>query len=111
MHKISQANLNTEIIFNCQMGRGRTTTGMVIATLIYLNRIGNSGSPVTFHTLLFEQRIPLLVTKSFNVVRYFHMEQVFQESIPLGEFLTLVLMLMTICQIQKRQFVEENMQS
>ncbi|KAK4573001.1 hypothetical protein RGQ29_031107 [Quercus rubra] len=45
VHKISQANLNTEIIFNCQMGRGRTTTGMVIATLIYFNRIGNSGIP------------------------------------------------------------------
>lgn len=26
------------------MGRGRTTTGMVIATLIYLNRIGASGN-------------------------------------------------------------------
>lgn len=25
------------------MGRGRTTTGMVIATLVYLNRIGASG--------------------------------------------------------------------
>ncbi|KAJ8573646.1 hypothetical protein K7X08_010157 [Anisodus acutangulus] len=33
------------IIFNCQMGRGRTTTGMVIATLVYLNRIGSSGFP------------------------------------------------------------------
>ncbi|KAI6672581.1 hypothetical protein NL676_000487 [Syzygium grande] len=43
--KISQVNVNTEIIFNCQMGRGRTTTGMVIATLIYLNRIGDSGIP------------------------------------------------------------------
>ncbi|XP_012570935.1 uncharacterized protein [Cicer arietinum] len=42
VHKISQANVNTEIIFNCQMGRGRTTTGMVIATLVYLNRIGAS---------------------------------------------------------------------
>ncbi|XP_065859945.1 uncharacterized protein [Euphorbia lathyris] len=41
--KIYQANLNTEIMFNCQMGRGRTTTGMVIATLVYLNRIGASG--------------------------------------------------------------------
>ncbi|KAK6941169.1 hypothetical protein RJ641_030700 [Dillenia turbinata] len=29
------------------MGRGRTTTGMVIATLIYLNRIGASGIPRT----------------------------------------------------------------
>ncbi|XP_038683541.1 paladin isoform X2 [Tripterygium wilfordii] len=45
--KISQADLNTEIIFNCQMGRGRTTTGMVIATLVYLNRIGASGIPRT----------------------------------------------------------------
>ncbi|XP_027365720.1 paladin-like isoform X2 [Abrus precatorius] len=43
--KISQADVNTEIIFNCQMGRGRTTTGMVIATLVYLNRIGASGIP------------------------------------------------------------------
>jgi hypothetical protein len=32
------------------MGRGRTTTGMVIATLIYLNRIGASG----MHFILFE---------------------------------------------------------
>ncbi|RHN49114.1 putative protein-tyrosine phosphatase [Medicago truncatula] len=45
VHKISQADVNTEIIFNCQMGRGRTTTGMVIATLVYLNRIGASGIP------------------------------------------------------------------
>ncbi|KAL5792093.1 hypothetical protein ACOSP7_000687 [Xanthoceras sorbifolium] len=45
--KISQADINTEVIFNCQMGRGRTTTGMVIATLIYLNRIGAFGIPRT----------------------------------------------------------------
>lgn len=44
--KISQADINTEIIFNCQMGRGRTTTGMVIATLVYLNRIGTTGNLV-----------------------------------------------------------------
>ncbi|KAF2324970.1 hypothetical protein GH714_021961 [Hevea brasiliensis] len=43
--KIYRANLNKEIIFNCQMGRGRTTTGMVIATLVYLKRIGASGIP------------------------------------------------------------------
>ncbi|KAI3732551.1 hypothetical protein L1987_63757 [Smallanthus sonchifolius] len=43
--RISRADLKTEIIFNCQMGRGRTTTGMVIATLIYFNRIGASGIP------------------------------------------------------------------
>ncbi|EXB44485.1 hypothetical protein L484_013904 [Morus notabilis] len=47
VHKISQADINTEIIFNCQMGRGRTTTGMVITTLVYLNRIGSSGIPRT----------------------------------------------------------------
>ncbi|KAL4574619.1 hypothetical protein LXL04_021454 [Taraxacum kok-saghyz] len=45
--RISTADLKTEIIFNCQMGRGRTTTGMVIATLIYFNRIGASGIPKT----------------------------------------------------------------
>ncbi|KAE9615911.1 hypothetical protein Lal_00017613 [Lupinus albus] len=45
VQKISQADVNTEIIFNCQMGRGRTTTGMVIATLVYFNRIGASGIP------------------------------------------------------------------
>ncbi|KAK9035697.1 hypothetical protein V6N11_077730 [Hibiscus sabdariffa] len=45
VNKISQADISTEVIFNCQMGRGRTTTGMVIATLVYLNRIGASGFP------------------------------------------------------------------
>ncbi|CAO2826691.1 unnamed protein product [Amaranthus hypochondriacus] len=45
VNKISLVDLNTEVIFNCQMGRGRTTTGMVIATLFYLNRIGASGIP------------------------------------------------------------------
>ncbi|KAK7281583.1 hypothetical protein RIF29_09702 [Crotalaria pallida] len=43
VQKISHVDVNTEIIFNCQMGRGRTTTGMVIATLVYFNRIGASG--------------------------------------------------------------------
>uniref|UniRef100_A0A1D1Y2D0 Paladin n=1 Tax=Anthurium amnicola TaxID=1678845 RepID=A0A1D1Y2D0_9ARAE len=47
VHRISQVNIDTEVIFNCQMGRGRTTTGMVIATLVYLNRIGASGIPRT----------------------------------------------------------------
>ncbi|XP_068660275.1 uncharacterized protein [Aristolochia californica] len=47
VHRISRADINTDIIFNCQMGRGRTTTGMVIATLVYLNRIGASGIPRT----------------------------------------------------------------
>ncbi|KAL4323919.1 hypothetical protein GQ457_11G001890 [Hibiscus cannabinus] len=47
VNKISEADISTEVIFNCQMGRGRTTTGMVIATLVYLNRIGASGIPRT----------------------------------------------------------------
>ncbi|MQL95031.1 hypothetical protein Taro_027696 [Colocasia esculenta] len=47
VQRISQVDIDTEIIFNCQMGRGRTTTGMVIATLVYLNRIGASGIPRT----------------------------------------------------------------
>ncbi|KAB2003186.1 hypothetical protein ES319_D11G113500v1 [Gossypium barbadense] len=47
VNKISQADISTEVIFNCQMGRGRTTTGMVIATLVYLNRIRASGIPRT----------------------------------------------------------------
>ncbi|KAG8062672.1 hypothetical protein GUJ93_ZPchr0003g17250 [Zizania palustris] len=47
VRRISQVDIETEIVFNCQMGRGRTTTGMVIATLVYLNRIGASGIPRT----------------------------------------------------------------
>ncbi|KAK8341064.1 hypothetical protein V6Z12_A08G140900 [Gossypium hirsutum] len=47
VNKLSQADIRTEVIFNCQMGRGRTTTGMVIATLVYLNKIGASGIPRT----------------------------------------------------------------
>jgi len=43
VRRISQVDMETEIVFNCQMGRGRTTTGMVISTLVYLNRIGASG--------------------------------------------------------------------
>lgn len=71
------------------MGRGRTTTGMVIATLVYLNRIGASGSLIMFCTLLFKQCVWLIGITS-NIVSYFHMKQVFQELIPLVKFLTLV---------------------
>ncbi|CAL1398805.1 unnamed protein product [Linum trigynum] len=45
--RIYRTDLTSDIIFNCQMGRGRTTTGMVIATLVYLNRMGASGIPRT----------------------------------------------------------------
>lgn len=47
VRRISQVDMETEIVFNCQMGRGRTTTGMVISTLVYLNRIGALGIPRT----------------------------------------------------------------
>ena len=30
------------LIFNCQMGRGRTSTGMIIASLLHLRRRVNS---------------------------------------------------------------------
>lgn len=52
VNRISQADIDTEFIFNCQMGRGRTTTGMVIATLVYLNRTGVSGKSVVFCYIL-----------------------------------------------------------
>lgn len=64
VHKISQADINAEIIFNCQMGRGRTTTGMVIATLIYLNRIGASGNPLSLFT-----QILILLNWLISVIR------------------------------------------
>lgn len=32
--------LDAALMFNCQMGRGRTTTGMIIATLVVLRRLG-----------------------------------------------------------------------
>lgn len=48
VRRISQVDIETEIVFNCQMGRGRTTTGMVIATLVYLNRIGASGENIIY---------------------------------------------------------------
>lgn len=38
-----QVDIGTAAIFNCQMGRGRTTTGMVVATLVHLKRTGVSG--------------------------------------------------------------------
>eukprot|EP00250_Pteridium_aquilinum_P010976 c19759_g1_i1 orf=495-4313(+) len=40
---LSQVDIGTAVIFNCQMGRGRTTTGMVVSTLVHLKRVGLSG--------------------------------------------------------------------
>ncbi|CAM6081800.1 unnamed protein product [Calypogeia fissa] len=47
---VSQAERGTALLFNCQMGRGRTTTGIVIATLIHLRRTGFTGIPRTSST-------------------------------------------------------------
>ncbi|XP_024527697.1 paladin isoform X2 [Selaginella moellendorffii] len=43
VQRVAEADINTALVFNCQMGRGRTTTGMVIATLVYLKRSGSAG--------------------------------------------------------------------
>jgi hypothetical protein len=45
VQRLSQVDVGTRLVFNCQMGRGRTTTGMVVATLIHLRRIGATGLP------------------------------------------------------------------
>jgi hypothetical protein len=42
--RLSQVDVGTRLVFNCQMGRGRTTTGMVVATLIHLRCIGATGT-------------------------------------------------------------------
>ncbi|KAG1474862.1 hypothetical protein G6F56_000086 [Rhizopus delemar] len=34
IHRMHEANQGHDILFNCQMGRGRTTTGMVVASLL-----------------------------------------------------------------------------
>ncbi|KAI8886446.1 hypothetical protein K501DRAFT_177643 [Backusella circina FSU 941] len=34
IHRMQEANQGMDILFNCQMGRGRTTTGMVVASLL-----------------------------------------------------------------------------
>lgn len=38
VQNLSQLDTGAAQVFNCQMGRGRTTTGMVVATLLYLRR-------------------------------------------------------------------------
>ncbi|CAO0789328.1 unnamed protein product [Mucor circinelloides] len=34
IHRMRDANQGVDVIFNCQMGRGRTTTGMIVASLL-----------------------------------------------------------------------------
>jgi hypothetical protein len=38
VHRINEVPEGAALMFNCQMGRGRTTTGMIIASLVYLRR-------------------------------------------------------------------------
>jgi len=52
VQRLSQVEVGTKLVFNCQMGRGRTTTGMVIATLIHLRRVGALGLSRTLMTSL-----------------------------------------------------------
>jgi hypothetical protein len=52
VQRLSQVEVGTKLVFNCQMGRGRTTTGMVIATLIHLRRVGALGLSRTMMTSL-----------------------------------------------------------
>lgn len=64
VNRIYQTDMNADIIFNCQMGRGRTTTGMVIATLVYLNQIGDSGNILSFFYFSYN----LLKIPAFNIL-------------------------------------------
>ncbi|GAA5805134.1 inositol hexakisphosphate-domain-containing protein [Helicostylum pulchrum] len=34
IHRMHEANQGVDVLFNCQMGRGRTTTGMIVASLL-----------------------------------------------------------------------------
>ncbi|KAG2202051.1 hypothetical protein INT47_006243 [Mucor saturninus] len=34
IHRMQEANQGVDVLFNCQMGRGRTTTGMIVASLL-----------------------------------------------------------------------------
>lgn len=38
LRRLANAHPSTALVFNCQMGRGRTTTGMVVACLVHLRR-------------------------------------------------------------------------
>jgi hypothetical protein len=38
VHRINEVPEGAALMFNCQMGRGRTTTGMITAALLYLRR-------------------------------------------------------------------------
>lgn len=49
------------------MGRGRTTTGMVIATLVYIHRIGASGD-----LLLLSLLISQILTSKSALLRVLH---------------------------------------
>ncbi|XP_062074909.1 uncharacterized protein LOC133778914 [Humulus lupulus] len=58
VHKISQADINTNIIFNCQMGRGRTTTGMISVVEEEISKIPDHSAIVLPNNLFHHVCIP-----------------------------------------------------
>ena len=41
VRRLWQQPEGTALVFNCQMGRGRTSTGMIIASLLHLRQLRN----------------------------------------------------------------------
>jgi hypothetical protein len=55
LRRLASAHPSTALVFNCQMGRGRTTTGMVVACLVHLRRTifgGTAGGSMRFGSCL-----------------------------------------------------------
>eukprot|EP00210_Caulerpa_lentillifera_P000523 g506.t1 len=64
-------NRNTSLIFNCQMGRGRTTTGMIIASLLHLRQSPSFPTDIStkLHTTVQEEKSSSLKQGYYAVVR------------------------------------------
>eukprot|EP00963_Diacronema_lutheri_P007046 scaffold625_cov324-Pavlova_lutheri.AAC.80 len=70
--RASQFSNDSCFVFNCQMGRGRTTTGMVIACLVQAREMRDAGMVLPFHaTSVAEVRTEMEALKAgeFGVVR------------------------------------------
>lgn len=70
--RASQFSRDACFVFNCQMGRGRTTTGMVIACLVQAREMRDAGMELPFHTMsVAEVRTEMEALKAgeFGVVR------------------------------------------
>ena len=59
LNELKGADANTACVFNCQMGKGRTTTGMIVACLIrdVLSSNMPSHTPMQVYTCALEIRI------------------------------------------------------